>query len=166
MRRRYGFLSEPSQQQLSFASPATKAPAGFQANFAGVPAAPAKDAAASSAVSQDGNGVSIYDFTNITQSQMQGIARDLTKSGKIDMRQSLQLMLIGGIPLGQVGPNGAYRLPTAEQADAYYHQPINYFDKLKAMMAFLEKNGKDSDPVYGYEELKVSLRRCKARCPR
>ena len=71
------------------------------------------------AASQSGSGIRSYDFSRMTQSGMQGVAGELGQSGKIDLHQSLRLMLTPVIPMGEVGPNGAYRLPSSEQANAF-----------------------------------------------
>jgi hypothetical protein len=142
---------------VHFAAASRKVTAAYPANTAGAAAGPAKDSPTTAAASQSLNGVRTYDFTSMTQSQMQGVARELGKSGKIDLHQSLRLMLTPVIPLGEVGPNGAYRLPTAEQANNFYNQPVNYLQKLRDMMAFMEKSGQASDPMFGYDGLKNTL---------
>jgi hypothetical protein len=141
-----------------FASTPSKPRLGSQANIAASFAAPANNAAPGiAATSQSGSGIRTYDFTRMTQNEMQGVARGLGESGKIDLHQSLRLMLTPVIPMGDVGPNGAYRLPTAEQADAYYNQPLDYFQKLRDQLAFMEKSGQATDPIFGYEGLKKTL---------
>jgi hypothetical protein len=141
-----------------FSSAPSKPSAGPQANIAGSARPPANNAAtALGSVPQSGSGIRRYDFSRMTQSEMQGVAHELGKSGKIDLHQSLRLMLTPVIPLGDVGPNGAYRLPTPEQADAFYNQPLNYFQKLREELAFMEKSGQSSNPMFGYEGLKDAL---------
>jgi hypothetical protein len=46
---------------------------------------------------------------------------------------------------------------TPEQADALYNQPLNYFQKLREELAFIEKSGKSSNPMFSYEGLKDAL---------
>jgi len=141
-----------------FGAMPSKSSARPQAEIAASAPARANNAAAGmGAASQSGSGIRSYDFSRMTQSEMQGVARELGQSGKIDLHQSLRLMLTPVIPMGEVGPNGAYRLPSSEQANAFYNQPVNYFQKLRDQLAFMENSGQASDPISGYAGLKNTL---------
>jgi len=92
----------------------------------------------------------VLDLTNMTPNQMQGIAKDLWKSGKIDLTQLLMLQT-AGMPLGKVGPNGEFVQLTEADREAFGSQPVNYFKITQGAMDYLQQSGRANDPTSGYK---------------
>ena len=92
----------------------------------------------------------VLDLTNMTPNQMQGVAKDLWKSGKIDLTQLLMLQT-AGMPLGKVGPQGEFVHLTDAERQAFGSQPVNYFEITQGAMDYLQQSGRANDPTSGYE---------------
>jgi hypothetical protein len=133
-----------------FASATKKAALGYQANIADAAGALAKDSVTNTATAtQAGNGISTYDFTSMTPNQMQGITQDLLKSGKIGMRESLRLQMIG-MPIVR-------DMYSPAQLAEYANKPVNYIQEIKSELEFLKQGGYANDAKSGYEGLKNLL---------
>ncbi|MBC3863391.1 hypothetical protein H8K32_14900 [Undibacterium jejuense] len=90
---------------------------------------------------------SLYNFTNMTPAQMQGIAKQWCAEGKIDPVQLFNLQF-AGMPLGKVGSNGECILLTQAERASYERQPINYVDLAKSQVAALQSQAGDPKSVY------------------
>lgn len=97
-----------------------------------------------------------YDFTHMTPAQMQGVAQDLFKSGKIDITQ-LFMLQNAGVPLGKAGQNGEFIPLSADEKSRYGNTPVNYVQTAKDALAFLDQSGYGADPKSGYTEWKSIL---------
>jgi hypothetical protein len=97
-----------------------------------------------------------YDFTNMTPSQMGGVAEDLFDSGKIDRKQLIMLWATG-LTHGRIGENGKYLPPTEAEITSHINTPMDYVQYSKDRISYLESEGLTSDPQYGYESWKGLL---------
>jgi hypothetical protein len=142
-------VSYPSNSVV-FAFAARMAHGGYTANSADATRGPAKDSVTNTAQpAQAGNGISTYHFTSMTPNQMQGITKDLLNSGKIGMRESLRLQMIGM-------PFIRDKYSPAQLAE-YANKPVNYIQEIKGQLEFLKHGGYANDPKSGYEGLKNLL---------
>lgn len=96
-----------------------------------------------------GEGVSSYDFTNMTRSEMKGFSDKLYKSGAISFDEMTVLQLSG--PLGKVGPNGEFVPFTAAERQQVDNQPMNYLKTADDAISGIESRGGASDPKSGYQ---------------
>jgi hypothetical protein len=92
----------------------------------------------------------VLDLSNMTPNQMQGIAKDLWKSGKIDLTQLLMLQT-AGMPLGRVGPQGEFIHLTEAERESFGSQPVNYPQIVQNALDYLEQSGRAADPTSGYK---------------
>ncbi len=100
-------------------------------------------------------GVSTYDFTSMTKSQMVGLSRQLQDAGALDLTQAGMLQMAG--PLGKVGPNGEFVPFTAAERDALGNQPMNYLQTARDAIAGIESRGEAANPKSGYADWKKIL---------
>jgi hypothetical protein len=96
------------------------------------------------------NGVTTFDFSQMSRSQMQGVAQGLYKSGQIDLTQLFMLQQAG--PIGKVGPNGAFVPFTAAERADIDRSPVNYLDVVQGAIAGIESRGGATDPKSGYND--------------
>ena len=100
-------------------------------------------------------GVTTYDFSQMSRSQMQGVAQNLYQSGQIDLSQLFKLQHAG--PIGKVGPNGELVPFTAAERAEIDSRPVNYQDLVQGAIAGIESRGGASDPKSGYNDWKHIL---------
>jgi hypothetical protein len=101
------------------------------------------------------SGVTTYDFSQMSRSQMQGVAQGLYKSGQIDLTQLFMLQQAG--PIGKVGPNGEFVPFTAAERADIDSRPVNYLDLVQGAIAGIESQGGATDPKSGYNDWKHIL---------
>jgi hypothetical protein len=101
------------------------------------------------------SGVTTYDFSQMSRSQMQGVAQGLYKSGQIDLTQLFMLQQAG--PVGKVGPNGEFVPFTAAERADIDGRPVNYLDIVQGAIAGIESRGEATDPKSGYNDWKHIL---------
>lgn len=96
------------------------------------------------------------DFTHMTSNQMQGVADELWKAGKIDLTQ-LRVLQTAGVPIGKMGAKGELiRFSDSEKAN-FTSRPLNYIQISEDRIDYLEKTGLASDPTSGYNMWKEIL---------
>jgi hypothetical protein len=101
------------------------------------------------------SGVTTYDFSQMSRSQMQGVAQGLYKSGQIDLTQLFMLQQAG--PIGKVGPNGEFIPFTATERADIDSRPVNYPQLVQRAIAGIESRGEATDPKSGYNDWKHIL---------
>jgi hypothetical protein len=101
------------------------------------------------------SGVTTYDFSQMSRSQMQGVAQGLYKSGQIDLAQLGMLQQAG--PIGKVGPNGEFVPFTAAERADIDSRPVNYLHLLQGAIAGIESRGEATDPRSGCNDWKHIL---------
>ena len=111
---------------------------------------------AAAASGNSANQVSTYDFTHMTPNEMQDVASNLYKSGKIDSLQLLDLRL-SGVPAAKVGPNGTAVPLSAAERESFMNQPFDYLQDAQQHVDFLQQNGGAADPTSGYQNWKDLL---------
>jgi hypothetical protein len=118
----------------------------FEAALAGA-------ATASGSASSASSG---YDVANMTPNQMQGVAQELYKSGKIDLTQ-LFMLQNAGMPIGREGANGEFIPLSVAEKTRFSQTPTNYISIVEGAIRFIEQTGMASDPKSGYAQWKGVL---------
>ena len=93
------------------------------------------------------------DFTHMTPSEMQGVAKKLFDAGEIDLTQ-LFMLQNAGVPLGKLGASGEFVSLSEDEQNVFRNEPVNYFQVAQGAMEFIEYSGKTNDPTSGYANWK------------
>lgn len=99
--------------------------------------------------SDAGEGVSSYDFTNMTRNEMKDFTQKLYKSGQMSFDELSILQLAG--PLGKVGANGEFVPFTDAERAQIDKQPMDYMRMANDAISGIESRGAASDPKSGYQ---------------
>lgn len=96
-----------------------------------------------------GKGVSSYDFSKMSRSEMKELSQKLYEAGEISFDELTVLQLAG--PLGKVGPNGEF-VPFSDRERARIDsKPMNYLQMTEDALAGIESRGATNDPKSGYQ---------------
>ena len=96
------------------------------------------ESASCASVANAGAGISTYDFSSMSPSQMRSTVNDLIRSGKMTLDESSPLLGMMSLPASRWTGSGS---PPADEANRMDNQPIDAFATLRAGITGAQSRG-------------------------